>query len=61
MAVREHYSHAIADKLKDKKRKNATVRQKARKQRNSKQQLVKLDVGGYIAKKERARLLKLEI
>ena len=60
MAIREHYSHAIADKHKDKKREDAIVRQKARKQRSNKQQLVKLDTGGYIAKRERARLLKSE-
>lgn len=60
MTVREHYSHAIADKHKDKKHKDADVRQQARKQRNGKQQLAKLDAGGYTAKKERTRLLKLE-
>lgn len=60
MTVRERYSHAIADKHKDKKREDAIVGQKARKQRNNKQQLVKLDAGGYIAKKERARLSKSE-
>ena len=59
MTIREHYSHAIADKHKDKKREDAIVRQGIRKQRNNKQQLVKLDIGGYVAKKERARLLKL--
>ena len=58
MAIREHYSHAIADKHKDKKREDAIVRQGTRKQRNNKQQLAKLDAGRYIAKKERARLLK---
>jgi len=58
MAIREHYSHTIADKHRDRKRKDAIVRQKARKQRSSKQQLAKLDVGGYTAKKERARLEK---
>ena len=58
MTTRERYSHTIADKHKDKKREDVIVRQKARKQRSSKQQLTKLDVGGYIAKKERAKLLK---
>ena len=56
MAIREYYSHTIADKHKDKKRKEAATRQQARKQRNSKQQLAKLDAGGYIAKKERGKL-----
>lgn len=58
MTIREHYSHSIADKHKDKKREDAVVRQKVRKQRNNKQQLAKLDSGSYVAKKERARLLK---
>ena len=60
MTVREHYSHTIADKHKDKKHEDAIVRQQVRKQRDNKQQLAKLDAGGYIAKRERARLLKLE-
>jgi len=58
MTIREQYSHAIADKHKDKKREDATVRQKAREQRSNKQQLAKLDANGYTAKKERARLEK---
>ena len=58
MAIRERYSHAVADKHKDKKREDAIVRQKVRKQRNNKQQLAKLDSGSYVAKKERARLEK---
>lgn len=58
MAIREHYSHAIADKHKDKKREDAIVRQKNRKVRSNKQQLAKLGASGYIAKKERVRLLK---
>ena len=58
MTIREHYSHAIADKHKDGKRKDADARQQARKQRSNKQQLAKLDADGRIAKKERARLLK---
>ena len=60
MTIRERYSHAIADRHKDKKREDAFVRQKARKQHSSKQQLAKLDAGGYTAKKERAKLLKSE-
>lgn len=60
MAIREHYSHTIVNKHKDRKCKDAIVRQQARKQRSNKQQLAILDVGGYIAKKERARLLKSE-
>ena len=60
MTVREHYSHAIADKHKDKKCKDANARQQIRKQRSNKQQLAKLNVGNYTAKKERARLLKSE-
>lgn len=59
MAIRERYSHTIADRHKDKKCEDAIVRQKARKQRNSKQQLAKLDAGGHIAKKERVRLGKI--
>jgi len=58
MAIREHYSHAIADKHKDKKRQEADARLKLRKARSNKQQLAKLDTGGYTAKKERKRLLK---
>lgn len=60
MTIRERYSHAIADKHKDKKHQEADERQKQRKQRSSKQQLVKLDAGGYTAKKERMKLLKSE-
>jgi len=60
MVIREHYSHTIADKHKEKKHQEADERQKLRKQRSSKQQLTKLDTGGYAAKKERARLLKEE-
>ena len=56
MAIREHYSHAIADKYKDGKRKDADARQQIRKQRSNKQQLAKLDAGGYIAKRERVKL-----
>lgn len=53
---REHYSHAIADADKDRKRKEAGIRQQSRKQRTDKQQLQKLDIEGHAAKKERARL-----
>lgn len=53
---REHYSHAIADDHKKKKRKEAEVRQQSREQRTGKQQLQKLDIEGHTAKKERARL-----
>jgi len=56
MATREHYSHTIADKHKDKKHQEADARLKLRKARSNKQQLAKLDAGGYTAKKERARL-----
>lgn len=60
MAIREHYSYAIADKHKDKKSQDADARLKLRKARSNKQQLAKLDSSGYVAKKERAKLLKLE-
>ena len=60
MSIRERYSHTIADKQKDIKHQEADERLKLRKQRSSKQQLAKLDAGGYIATKERARLLKGE-
>jgi len=53
---REHYSHAIADDHKRKKRKEAEVRQQSRGQRTNKQQLQKLNIEGHTAKKERARL-----
>lgn len=59
MTIREHYSHTRADAHKDKKRKEAEVRQQLRKQRTAKQQLKKLDTEGHTAKKERARLEKL--
>lgn len=58
MTIREHYSHSIADDHKKKKRQEAETRQQARKQRTNEQQLAKLDKGGRIAKKERARLEK---
>ncbi len=53
---REHYSFAIADTHKKKKRQQAETRQEARKQRTNDQQLAKLDKEGRIAKKERKRL-----
>jgi len=58
MTIRKQYSHAIADKHKEKKCEEADARLKLRKARSNKQQLVKLDAGSYVAKKERARLLK---
>ncbi len=60
MTIRERYSHTIANKHKDKRREDAIVRQKVRKQRSNKQQLQRLDTNGRIAKKERKRLLKSE-
>ena len=56
MTIREHYSHKIADEKKRQKRKESDIRLQARKQRSNKQQLAKLDAGGWVAKKERARL-----
>ena len=56
MPIREHYSHAIANALKQKKRVEAETRQEARKKRSKNQQLALLDKGGRIAKKERKRL-----
>ena len=56
--IREKYSHAIADKHKDGKRKDVDARQQIRNQRDNTQQLAKLDAGGYTAKKERTKLLK---
>ena len=56
MAKREHYSHAIADSHKTQMRKEAMARQELRKGRSNKQQLAKLDVGGYKAIKERVKL-----
>lgn len=56
--IREHYSHAIADAHKKKKREEAETRQLIRKQRTNEQQLAKLDKGGRVAKKERSRLEK---
>ena len=60
MTIREKYSHAIADAAKKQRRIEAEERQQVRKQRSNKQQLTKLDAGGFAAKKERARLEKQE-
>lgn len=54
--IRKRYSHAIADKAKDKRREEAKERQQTRNQRSNKQQLAKLDTGGYAAKRERGKL-----
>lgn len=59
MTIREHYSHAIANDKKKRRRKDAEQRQQSRQQRTAKQQLKKLDIEGYTAKKERARLEKI--
>lgn len=56
MAVREYYSHAIADRLKEKKRKEAAERTEKRAGRTDEQQLRKLADGGYVATKEKNRL-----
>ena len=54
--IRKRYSHTIADKAKDKRRMEAEERQQARSQHSNKQQLAKLDTGGYAAKRERGKL-----
>ena len=54
--TREHYSHTIADQHKAEKRKQATERIQTRANRTIKQQLARLDAGGYAAKRERNRL-----
>ncbi|KKN73087.1 hypothetical protein LCGC14_0403960 [marine sediment metagenome] len=59
MTIREHYSHKKADSNTKRKREEAGVRQKSRKQRTATQQLKKLDIEGRIAKKERVKLGKL--
>jgi hypothetical protein len=41
-----------------KRREEAEARQKTRSKRTDEQQLAKLDVGNFAAKRERARLLK---
>jgi len=56
MAVREYYSHAIADKHRDKKRKEAEERQEARAGRSDEAQLQKLEIAGHRAIKEKKRL-----
>jgi len=56
MAVREHYSHAKADRHKEKKRKEAEDRMEARAGRSDEAQLQKLEIAGYKATKERRRL-----
>lgn len=56
MAVREHYSHAIADKHKAKKRKEAGERKEARDGRTDAGQLQKLNIAGHKATKEKKRL-----
>ena len=47
MAVREHYSHAKADKHKAKKRKEAGERTEARAGRTDAGQLQKLSIAGH--------------
>ena len=54
--TREHYSHKIADAKKNQKRIEAKERQQLRNKRSNKEQITKLDAGGYKATKERARL-----
>lgn len=54
--IRKRYSHAIADKAKKQRRKDAEARAEARRQRGNKEQLARLDAGGWAAKKERARI-----
>lgn len=58
MAIREKYSHKIADAKKARKRKEAEVRQKARDARSDKDQIIKLNGGGFRATEERAKLEK---
>ena len=56
MTIREHYSHAKADAQKTERHKEANERAAVRAKRTTAQQLARLDAGGYVAKKERARL-----
>lgn len=56
MAIRERYSHAIADKHKVGKRKEAEARAAVRAGRSDEQQLQRLADGGYGAGKEKKRL-----
>ena len=58
MTIREHYSHAIADRHKQEKHKQADERKQIRAKRTDEQQLQRLDANGRTAKKERARLNK---
>ena len=46
--------------LKDIRRKEAKERQEKRNKRTSKEQIAKLDRGGYVAEKERLRLINGE-
>jgi len=56
MAIREKYSHRIADAKKAKKRTEAEARQKTSDNISNAEQIAKLDAGGYRAIKERAKL-----
>ncbi len=56
MAIREKYSHKVADAKKIRKREGAEVRQKAREARSDKDQITILNAGGFRATKERAKL-----
>ena len=56
MAIRERYSHAKADRYKEKKRKVAEERIEARAGRSDEAQLQKLDIAGHNATKEKKRL-----
>lgn len=56
MAIKEKYSHKIADAKKVRKREEAGARQKVRDARSDKDQIIKLNDGGHLARKERAKL-----
>ena len=56
MTIREHYSHTKADAQKAERHKEADKRAAIRAKRTTAQQLIRLDAGGYAAKKERNRL-----
>ena len=56
MAIREKYSHKIVNAKKVRKREEAETRQTARDTRSDKDQIVKLNDGGFRATKERAKL-----
>ncbi len=56
MAIREKYSHKIANAKKARKRKEAETRQTARDARSDRDQIIKLNDGGFRATKERAIL-----